>query len=496
MAKNAADQGIILTFDQGTTRSKVALFTMKGTCLGQVAARNEEFSTEVHAWQSAGSWWKNAIKLARELIGQDGINTAGISAISVSGRASAGIFLDDRNEIVYEPWLDLRHRSCLKRIRAEYAALPLYAATLLAKLIWIRENDAPGFARITHALYAKDFLVYQLTGEAITDPSSGPDALNWPAAPLQQLGIDEVLLPRPQLPWSIAAELKSEVADLLGVKRGIPVVVGAHDGICANTGAGAIQTGQYALTLGTHGVTRTVIDAQPEAHITRFYGFPPDRHVVGANAIMAGRSLDWFLDQWFDPSSDRQALFRQFDAGVAGANPGAAGVSFLPYLSGQISPVRNPGARATFHGLSINHDRQDMYQAVLEGASFAIAESFRQLVSWTGPPASVHVTGSGANSRVWVQLLADVLGVGLQVTDSVSEGRGAAIFAAVAIGEYASVDEAIRQMVHVSETIEPVIQNAAVYRDLFSRWQELGLALRGFDAQGATETADTQAPGH
>ena len=231
--------------------------------------------------------------------------------------------------------------------------------------------------------------------------------------------------------------------------------------------------GQFALTLGTHCVTRAVVQDKPGKGLLRFYSFPPDQHVIGANALMAGRSLDWFLDTFCSASDDREALFSEYDAYVAEAVPGAKGISFLPYLGGQISPIINRQVRASFHGLSLHHSRFDMYQAVLEGASFAIADSFHQVVDWVGLPNVVSVTGSGASSEVWVQLLANILNQPLSLTDNASEGRGAAIFASVATGRHVSLRIAVNECVHISKVVTPQDDLVGVYATLFDQWRAL-----------------------
>lgn len=216
-----------------------------------------------------------------------------------------------------------------------------------------------------------------------------------------------------------------------------------------------------------------MLQNEPPVEANRFYCYPPDKHVIGANALMAGRSLDWFLDQTTDQLQVRSVLFHDMDAFVEKAAPGAAGISFFPYLSGQISPTLNRSRQATFHNSGNTSSQFSRYQAVLEGASFAIAESFDQVTKWTNPPNIISVTGSGANSLVWVQILANILNSDLQVTDAASEGRGAAVFAALAMGEYDSLDQAIKQMVKVSKVVSPDPLKTGIYRELFTKWQRL-----------------------
>lgn len=475
-------QDLILTFDLGTTRLKVALFDLHGRLEGLASRRNVEHTSGDRAWQQAESWWINCIEATRQLMVEQDLDPARITGISLSGRAGAAVFVDAAGKVLCDPWSDARHNDQLRTLVAGRSRneVAMYGAALISKLMWLRNSSPDLAARTAHVLYAKDFLLFRLTGEAVTDPSSGPDG-PWTDDLLGRSGVNPGLLPRPALPWTIGGTLTASAAEPLGLIAGTPVAVGAHDGICANTGAGAVMPGQYAITLGTHAVVRAVTDSVPHGAL-RFYGFPPDKHIIGGNALMAGRSLDWFLDNWFDaPEQSRQQLFAELDIAAGQIPAGAGGVLFLPFLSGSIAPERRPGARATFHGMSAATSRNDMYRALLEGASFALCGIFEQVMGWAGEPARIGVTGSGVASETWMQLLADLIQRPLEVTDRASEGRGAAIFCSVATGRYASLADAIDAMVHTSHTYVPDLSAASRYGAIRSRWQALSASTRQFD---------------
>lgn len=475
-------EDLLLTFDLGTTRLKVALFDVAGKLVGQVSRRHVDRAAGDRTWQEAEAWWRHCVEATRELLRDHAMDPARIKGVSLSGRAGAAVFVDAAGKVICDPWSDLRHGDQLRALIAgrDRRQVAIYGATLLGKVQWLEKHEPAIAARTAHVLYAKDFLLYRLTGQAVTDPSSGPDGL-WDADLLAMSGVNPALLPRPALPWSIAGPLTTAAGNLLGLVPGTPVAVGAHDGICANAGAGAVSPGQYAITLGTHAVVRAVTDFIP-AGALRFYGFPPDKHVVGGNALMAGRSLDWFLDNWFDaPEDARQQLFAELDAVAAQIPAGARGLLFLPFLAGRIAPERRPGARATFHGMSVTTTRKEMYRAVLEGASFALTAIVEQVIGWAGEPARIGVTGSGVRSGTWMQILADLIGRPLEMTDHASEGRGAAIFCAVAIGCHDSLNAAVHAMVHSSRTFVPDPAGKARYGEVRQRWQALADATRPFD---------------
>ncbi|HKI74924.1 MAG TPA: FGGY-family carbohydrate kinase, partial [Pseudomonadales bacterium] len=272
---------LILTFDLGTTRLKVALFDLAGRLVAQVSRRNVDCHEAGAHWQSADRWWQDCIDCTQQLVREQHIDTSAVKGISLSGRASAAIFVDATGKVICDPWSDTRHNEVLKallrgRNRDDVA---MYGATLLAKAQYLQIESPDVFEKVRHLLYAKDFLLFRLTGECVTDPSSGPDG-QWDSELVRESNIPSAMLPTPKMPWQLAGEVSATAARSLGLHAGTPVAVGAHDGICANTGAGSAFPGQYAITLGTHAVVRAITEVRPKGAL-RFYGYPPDRHVIG-----------------------------------------------------------------------------------------------------------------------------------------------------------------------------------------------------------------------
>ncbi len=476
----SSNDDAILTYDLGTTRIKVALFSLRGRLIGQRAARHREYREGKRAWQDADAWWSDAVRLTNELIGA---KPRRVVAISVSGRGGAAVFIGRDGTVIGQPWSDRRHTAELSSLgewRKGGAHVSNYAAALLAKKQWFLANEPVRARQLRHVLYAKDFLIYRLTREAVTDRTSGPDAANWDERALEHTGCTN-LVPRVALPWEIAGSLDPRAAAALDLPAGIPVVVGAHDGICANVGAGAGHAGAYAITLGTHAVVRAIRSDIPDGSF-RFYDLPPDRHVIGGNAVMGGRAADWFLDLIFGANDRSRARhFVAMDAAASGVPVGSGGVRFLPFLSGQVAPESRPGASAVFTGLRTSHDRSNAYRAVLEGGAFAIRSIFDQIYAWCGEPSVIRLTGSGARSRIWCEILANSIGRTLESSDEAVEGRGAAVFAAVALGLYPDYDAAAAALVPIKKRHVPDAALTAEYEELYRDWQTVSEATRPLD---------------
>ncbi len=461
---------MIVTFDLGTSRLKVAAFLHTGELLGEVALPHTEFVDKRNnnfTWQSSDEWWSNCATGFHQLINDFGLSPSAVTGFSVSGRGGAAIFIDKKGDVLIDPWLDNRHRSELQFIRDAHPEISLYAATLASKFHWAAVNQ-PGLADRTHKiLYAKDYILFRLTGEYLTDPSSGPDRPDWPAIDT----LDPALLPDIGIPWEKAGTLHAGAALALGCPAGIPVALGAHDGISANTGCGMTGEGQFALTLGTHAVSRTV-SARVQSQAHRFYGYPPAGHVYGGNAWYAGKVMSWWLTRMLSmpENLDRSGL-NIISEHLQSSTPGAGGILFYPYLGGQVAPESRPPGSGQFVGLALSHTRSDLTRAVFEGLAISIARVHRHLTQTLGVSGEVCLTGGGIVFGEFVQMIADLLQQPLQLQDTSCEGRGAAIFGAVAIGVYASCEEASANMITTGTTIAPS-QQQTFYATLLAKFEE------------------------
>ena len=454
----------------------MAAFAPSGELLQQATVRHKTSAEG----QDANLWWRDTTRLIGELL-SGRVAASDVVGVSLCGRGGAGVFLDRTGQVHAHPWDDQRHAEELARLRAwrqDGRHLANYGAALVAKFLWLR-SQAPEVARRCHyALYAKDFLLHRLTGAHVTDWSSGPDAPQWDPRLREDFDLPPDLLPTPALPWQIAGRVTAAAARETGLPEGIPVAVGAHDGICANVGAGATRPGEYAITLGTHAVVRTPsLEPPPDAY--RFYALPPDRHIIGGNAIQGGRSVDWLLD--ITHRDGPEGAYASADEAAAIIEAGTDGVRFLPFLSGQVAPELRPAASGAFLGLALRHGKAALHRAVLEGVSFAIADIVEQVVGWCGPPTRIRLTGGGASSTLWPQILADILGTPLECSDEAVEGRGAAIFLAVALGLQPDYDTAADAMVPTPRRIEANANAATRYREVRQHWQQVRDATRVLD---------------
>ena len=216
-----------------------------------------------------------------------------------------------------------------------------------------------------------------------------------------------------------------------------------------------MRPGVWALSLGTSGVVfapSSAPDTAPEGRAHAFpHAVPGLWHLMGVMLSAAG-SLRWYRDT-FAPGLGYDALLAEAEA----APPGADGLTFLPYLSGERTPHANPLAQGAFVGLTLRHGRGEATRAVLEGVAFGLRDNLELLrASGVEAPAEVRVAGGGAVSPLWRQILADALGVPLSpVGTPEAAAFGAALLAGVGAGAWPDVATAARDTVAVGEPTEP-----------------------------------------
>jgi xylulokinase len=261
------------------------------------------------------------------------------------------------------------------------------------------------------------------------------------------------------------------------LRKDTPVVAGGGDQSAQAVGVGAVRPGVLAVTMGTSGVvfaaTETpLIESQGRLHA--FCHAVPERwHLMGVMLSAAG-SLQWYRD-----TLAPNVTFAELVDEAAGVPAGSDGLLFLPYLCGERTPHPDPLARGSWVGLTTRHTRAHLTRAVLEGVAFGLKDIFA-LMQQVGMRQidEVRVSGGGAKSKLWRQILADVLDSEL-VTVNTTEGAayGAALLAGVAAGIWPNVDTACHETIRVSDRITPTATNISRYDEMYRHYQTLYPAL-------------------
>ncbi|HZQ36937.1 MAG TPA: FGGY-family carbohydrate kinase [Dehalococcoidia bacterium] len=447
----------VLAIDLGTSAVKCALVSADGRVLSGTRRL-------LHGANPAG-WYRTALRAARETLAAT--DRSRVQAIGLSGRGGATILCDAVGRALapaatgvpppeYAPGAPQRLRLPAWRVEQALAASP----AIERRLRWL--------------LAAKDYLLLRLGGVAATDPASGPDALRWPAAGDASGGLLAERLPAVHLPWQCAGGLQPAAAAALGLPAGLPIATGLHDGVAAQVGAGVLQPGDAALTLGTHLVVRVVCPGDVARAVRfRFYrlwGETDERTVYGANARLAGAAAGWAARLIGAGERSLPALERT----AAAVPAGSRGLLFLPYLGGMAYPQRRPELGGALLGLRAEQGRGELFRAVLEGAACAVRHNAEALAAAGIDVGTPTLTGGGARSPLWRQILADTLArpLACSAAPEFAECLGAARCAWVALGRYPSLDAAVAVGAAATVVCEPTPAGMTAADALFDRFRE------------------------
>ncbi|MFN4034265.1 MAG: xylulokinase [Fimbriimonadales bacterium] len=487
----------LLGVDLGTSGVKALLIDTSGTVIAS-ASESYPLYTPQPLWaeQDPNDWWRATCRAIRAVLSQSGVAAEQVRGVGLSGQMHGSVFLDERGESIRPAllWCDQRTAAeCAwitervgERTVLETTLNPVLTGFQAGKIIWLRTHEPENYAQVRQVLLPKDFIRYRLTGESATEVSdaSGTALFNVPQRDWAYDILDLLELPRAWFPKvyespEITGRITASAAQATGLAEGTPVVGGAGDQAAGAVGVGVVQTGRVSVSIGTSGVVFAHTDApQVDPHYrthTFCHAVPGAWHVMGV-MLMAGGALQWYRET-FAPETDYDALVQEAQDAPAGAE----GLLFAPYLSGERTPYPDPQARGAFVGLTLAHQRAHCTRAVLEGVAFGLRDSLEILKAMRVPLHELRLTGGGARSPLWRQILASVFGQPVHTLQA-EEGPayGVALLAGVGTGVWQTVPEACAQTVQRAATTEPIAEQAATYETLYARYQQLYPALRAF----------------
>lgn len=488
---------LYIGIDLGTSACKFLLVDDEGRILGEASeAYPVEYPRPGWSQQDPADWWR-AVKrgIPRLLAGHDASQVAGIGC---GGQMHGLVALDDNDEVIRPAilWNDGRTAEQVRYLNEEVGTARLleltgniaFAGFTAPKLLWMRQEEPKLFARITHVMLPKDYVSHLLTGAYATDPSDAsgtllfdPAARDWSDGMLELCGLARAQMPQVRESYEAIGTVRDDVADELGLPRGVVVAAGAGDNAAAAVGCGVVGEGSMNISLGTSGTVfiPTARFAEGVGDQIHSFAHADGRwHLMGC--ILSAASCNaWWMDDVLHADD-----YASEQASIELAAVPADAPYFLPYLMGERTPHNDVLARGAFVGLSMSTARADMTRAVLEGVAFAVRDSVEIARSLGAAPATSMVCGGGAKSHLWLQMLADILGIELRLPETEQgPSYGGAMLAAVACGAFASVEEAADALVRTRAAFAPVAERAAAYERRYRIWRGLYPALKPTFAQ-------------
>ncbi len=476
--------------DLGTSAVKLLLMSGDGT-IENVVSREYPIFFPHPGWaeQNPEDWWKEVCTGLKELT--DGFDGSKVAGICFGGQMHGLVILDEDDRVIRPAilWNDGRTAEQTDYLNnvigkdklSEYTANIAFAGFTAPKILWVRENEPENFARIAKIMLPKDYIAYRLSGVFSCDYSDASgmlllDVKNrcWSDDMIDICGIKKEMLPKLFESYEVTGTLKPELAKEFGFPEDCIIAAGAGDNAAAAVGTGTVGEGQCNISLGTSGtvfVSSTEFGVDPNNALHAFAHADGHYHLMGC-MLSAASCNKWWMEDII--GTDEYAK-EQEDIKDLGENH----VFFLPYLMGERSPHNDPDARGTFIGLTMDTTRTDMTQSVLEGVAFAIRDSFEVARSLGIDIERTKICGGGAKSPLWRRIVADVLNIKVDILKSEEgPGMGGAILAAVACGEYPSVEDACTKIVKVVDTVEPDPEIAAKYEEKYHRFTKIYPVLK------------------
>lgn len=485
-----------LGIDIGTGGTRALLVDEKGTVKGSYTALHEDMRMERPLWaeQRPENWWDAAQEAIRGVLAESGAAGKDIKGIGLSGQMHGLTLLDERDDVIRPAliWCDQRSQAQVDWVNEhvgrdkvlEYTANPVVTGFTLPKLLWVRDNEPENFARIRKVLLPKDYVRFRLTGEYASEVSdaSGTSLFDvvgrrWSYDMADACGIDRAVLPAVYESVDVTGKISAEAAAATGLEPGTPVVGGGGDQASSAVGNGIVESGIVSCTLGTSGVVFAHMDQphyDPKGRVHTFcHAVRGKWHVMGVTQG-AGLSLQWFRNQ-FAPGVDYDTLTEN----AATADAGSQGLYWLPYLMGERTPHLDAAARAAWVGLTAKHGRADMVRSVIEGVCYSQKDGLDIIEEMGVPVESVRLSGGGARSPFWRQLMADVLNKRVVTLDT-QEGSayGAALLAVTGTGSYGTIEECCRTAIHEAAEVRPRITDANAYARMHKVYQSIYPALK------------------
>ncbi|ANP89821.1 FGGY-family carbohydrate kinase [Rhizobium leguminosarum] len=488
---------MVLGLDIGTTSTIGILLRLPDEIL-VTASRSVSLRSPDIGWaeEDPADWWANVCSIIPELLERSGAKASDIRAIGTTGMLPAVVLLDE-NGAVIRPSIQQSDGRCgaeVADLKAEYDEAAFLAKAgnginqqlVTAKLRWIERHEPDNFKRIATVLGSYDYINYRLTGALTVEQNW---ALEAGFVDVTRHEIDDGLvalahIPRSVIPpkrasHAITGHIDEKGALETGLAIGTPVVAGAADMIASALGAGVVDAGDVLLKFGGAVDILTATDVvRPDSRLFLDYHLVPGLFMPNGCMSTGGSALNWFIETFAGGEKEAAkaaglTIHQHLDGMADKKSAGADGLTILPYLLGEKTPIHDPAARGVVEGLTLSHDLGHIWRALLESYAYAIRHHIEVLIDMGHRPKRYFVSDGGAQSRIWMQIVADVLEAPVQ---RLSGHPGSCIGAAwtAAIGAGLTDDwRGITRFVTFAEQLQPNWENGVHYRKAYRRYRDL-----------------------
>lgn len=495
----------LLGIDVGTTGCKTELIDIEGDSVSK-AYREYPLLFPKLSWVEQDpeeGWWRSTVETIQEVLAKSAINPNEIAGVSISCTNALvpvdkkgiplrkAIMQLDKRTIDQAKWINENFAKEVFEINGNRAAAGGTSAPII---LWIKENEPEIFEKTYKFLWPGGFIVQRLTGEFTMEWSRASwtcifdtkEKQIWSERLCSLLSIPMEKLPRLCPSWEVVGEVTQMAADMTGLAPHTPVTGGMADTPAAGIGTRAVAPGRTFHVIGTVG-RPCVVQGRPKfdsRFINCCHAVPNCWFTLGATDS-SGLSIKWFRDLFGQQEVSLAQLigrnpFDLFDEEAAQSPPGANGIIYLPYLTGERSPIWDPYSRGVLFGLSVSHTRSDVIRAILEGVAYSFLHNLKIYVEELGLKIdNLFLSGGGAKSGLWAQIHADMCNKPVHVVKvKESEALGNAILAGFAVGIFPDMVEAADRVVKIERVYEPRKEVHERYGRLFELYKKIYLHLK------------------
>ncbi len=493
----------LLGIDIGTSACKAAIFDRSGEV---IASASEEYPVDYPhpgwAEQDPQDWWR-AVCTAVRRMAADGVDLSEIAGIGIDGQSWSAIPVDQAGNVLAKTpiWMDTRAQDICdeynERIGADQifqtAGNSLQPSYTTAKILWYRRNLPEVYRRTYKILQSNSYIAFRLTGNMTQDISQGYGLHcfnmwtgTWDEKLCEALEIPRALLPDIFPSHAVIGTVNSQAAKESGLTAGTPVAAGGLDAACGTLGAGVVHPGETQEQGGQAGGMSICIDTyQADPRLILGYHVVPGRWLLQGGTTGGGGVMRW-LEREFGAYEREAGLSRQksslelFNEAAEAVSPGCDGMVFLPYMSGERSPIWDPDAKGVYYGMDFGKTKGHFIRAAMEGVAYSLHHNL-EIAREAGAEAEVlRAMGGSANSLLWTQIKSDITGKPIVVPSSdTATTLGAAILAGVGVGMYGSFEEAVELTVKEKRRHEPNPEHREAYERNYQIYLELYEQLKG-----------------
>lgn len=476
----------ILVLNMGLKSVRSIIFNSEGKKLASSSISLETTLKGEHVTQNPDEWWKKSISVINASINEANCE---IDYITVTTSSACLVYVDNSGEVLDSAIMvsdkrakkeseDLSNANEFRAVK-DATELGSDAYLMLPKILWVKNNQPELYNKVYKFLSPNDYLVYKLTGKYITDYFNAQkyhydcESKKYPIDLLNELGIDNKLLPEVVSPGSLVGFVAEKTTEIINVSGKVKIVLSTYDAICSFFGSGPFEEGTATDISGTVTTFRTFSkknDIAKNPKIFKQTCYEENINIVGGSNNLGGGLIEWVKQCYY---INEKYPYEVMEKEAKETELGANGLIFLPYLLGERAPIWNNNARGVFFGLERTHTRKHMTKAVFESAGFVIKDMIHEIEKTGIEVTKIKSSGGLARINYINQLKADITGKDIYILDDFeTTAIGAAILSLVAIDEITSLKVAADKFVSVRMIIKPNMENHEKYCKLHKLYKK------------------------